>query len=389
MKGDRAMVLLGGLLLMAWTFPALAQEPPAAAPTEPSPAAEDSSPAESAAEAEPETDEVPSSVPARLDVEIDLEQITVGDRVAAEITLVWMGEEPSAPPRFPTWQSTWGRAEILASSEIDAQVDSSGRRIYRQTLTLTAFEVGTVLLPEITVAVPLAERTEVISSGNSPELEVVSVLPELDDESESADEASDPSAAATPSSASDLEARPPAPLIHRPPQAAFYWSTGVLAALTLLMAAALVRRLQGVDPLAAASRRPLLPPLDELVSTLRGIDPAVGSEPAHTELSLALRRYLGRALDFQAVEGTTSEIQKRLRSTSVPAASTQRAVRLLRDCDQVKFARQEVDERVTDDRIRLAETLAREVEEQLRPAPQEPSETTDGAAAASSEAAAR
>ena len=360
--------------MVPWAFAAMAQEPPDSEPV-----AESSAPSEPGSEVETGADEIPSSVPAQLDVAIDLEQITVGDRVQAEITLVWMGEEPSAPPRFPTWQSTWGRAEVLTSSEIDAQVDSSGRRIYRQLLTLTAFEVGSITLPTVTVAVPLAERTEVISSGDSPELEVVTVLPELREPAESAPEDADPSAVDAPSSASDLEARPAAPLIRRPPQIAFYWTTGVLAALNLLMAAALVRRLQGVDPLAALSRRPVLPPLDELVSELRGIDPAVGSEPAHTELSLALRRYLGRTLDFQAVEGTTSEIQKRLRGTAVPPASIQRAVRLLRDCDQVKFARQEVEERVTDDRIRLAESLAREVEDQLRPAPQEPTEAPDGA----------
>jgi len=47
----------------------------------------------------------------------------------------------------------------------------------------------------------------------------------------------------------------------------------------------------------------------------------------------------------------------------VPPTLSQRTVRLLRDCDQVKFARLEVDAAVTDDRVALAQTVAREIEE--------------------------
>ena len=52
-----------------------------------------------------------------------------------------------------------------------------------------------------------------------------------------------------------------------------------------------------------------LEPLAELLARLEQLDPQHGGA-AHTGLSLALRRYLGRSLGFDATPSTTTEIQR-------------------------------------------------------------------------------
>ncbi|MEM8998275.1 MAG: hypothetical protein AAGF23_26060, partial [Acidobacteriota bacterium] len=44
------------------------------------------------------------SEPGRVTVDLTPRETTVGGRVRAEITVVWMGGEPKEPMRFPTWQ---------------------------------------------------------------------------------------------------------------------------------------------------------------------------------------------------------------------------------------------------------------------------------------------
>ena len=90
----------------------------------------------------------------------------------------------------------------------------------------------------------------------------------------------------------------------------------------------------------------------------------------HTRLSLALRRYLGRRLPFPAVESTTAEIQRQLLSRRMPGPVARPLVELLRACDLVKFARQEVDAARARERVAAARRLAGELEVHL--APREP-----------------
>jgi hypothetical protein len=90
----------------------------------------------------------------------------------------------------------------------------------------------------------------------------------------------------------------------------------------------------------------------------------------HTRLSLAVRRYLGRRLPFPAVESTTSEIQRQLLSRRMPGPLARQTVELLRACDLVKFARQEVGETLGRERTEAARRVAEEFETHL--APREP-----------------
>ncbi len=324
--------------------------------------------------------------PARVTVSLSPEQVTVGGRVTAELTLVWMGRKPSEPARFPTWQETWGSAEVLEASEPVSFEDQSGRHIFKQVLQLTSFEVGEVKLPTATIALPLGDETLELRSEGGTSFEVVSVLPDLSEQGEagSVDPRAQPGQA-PPGSPADqaeedagqaLEPRPPAPpleLAHA--RRAFIVTTSVLTGLLLLSLYLMLRRLAAqspaehlpfqrqIDPLT------LLSPLEELMSRLDRVDPDY-VKPAHTGLSMALRRYLGRRLTFSAVESTTTEIQEKLRPLMLPADMGMRTVQLLRDCDMVKFAGISVTEDTTRERVRLTRELGQRLEERFRPAPE-------------------
>ncbi len=335
--------------------PATAQ--PATDPPDPSSpqAAEPDSPSETPPSETPPTGEATPGV-AQFKIELSPAEITVGDRVEAQLTLVWMGPEPTSEPRFPTWQETWGSAEILSTSELESFTDQSARRIYRQKLTLTAFETGDVKLPRVTIAVPLASETLEVTHDDEASFVVQSVLPQT--EAEAGDDGN------AGEGGGELQPRPAAPLMALSADQRFLWTLCVLVGLTLLMAWLLRRRL-GTHATGVATQ-PLAPPLEELLQRLRQLDPSA-PEPAHTGLSYVLRNFLGRKLSLQAVESTTTEIQRLLRQTSVPPAIAQGTVRLLQDCDHVKFARREVAETTTDDRLLRARELAREIETALQP----------------------
>lgn len=278
-------------------------------------------------------------------VELEPQQITVGDRVKATVTLLWEGERPTAAPRFPAWQDTWGGAEVLAVGEIESFPDQSARFIYKQELTLTAFRPEEVELPPLALVVPLAGQTVDVAMPEGLGFTVTSILPS-DEES--------------------LEPRP-ATAVRPPADPRLFWPTfGVLLALSAAAVWLLLRHL-GRGGIEGIADRPRLAPLDELLERLKQLDPSVGSEPVHTGLSQALRDYLGRRLGFNALESTTSEIQRRLRQGPVPVDLYQRTLGLLRDCDQVKFARHDVPHGVTGERLAQAPELARRIETSVAP----------------------
>ena len=281
---------------------------------------------------------------ARLAVELDPPEITVGDRVAAKITLVWSGPAPPTEPRFPSWQESWGTAEVLEVGGVAAVADHGGRRIYRQTVILTAFEVGAVRLPPISVEVPLDAGKRTIALAGENGFVVRSVLPE---------------------NALELGPRAAAPLRAPDADRRVPLTLGALAAGCLLLAWHLRRRLRRA--VAGPAAEPRLQPLEELLANLRQLDTAA-AEPTHTALSLGLRRYLGRRLGFAAAESTTSEIRRRLRRTPIPSEVARGTVHLLGDCDRVKFARQQIDPLSTEGRLQRVRALARAVEASLTPA---------------------
>lgn len=280
----------------------------------------------------------------RLEVALSPREITVGDRVEAVLT-VDAGPGPLAgEPRFPAWRETWGDAEVLEAGAPEPVGD--GERAWRQRLVLTAFAPGTAALPPVAVAVPGTAGTVEARTPEGLALTVRSVLPQQGPE--------DAEPAPKPESA-------PVPL---PLGAPFWWTAAGLSAACLALGLLLVRRRAAVAGEAAG---PLLDPLPELV---RELDRAAAEESAvraHTRLSLALRRYLGRTLAFRAAESTTSEVHRRLLAHRLPAPLVRRAVGLLYACDLVKFARQEVGPERVAERVAAARAVGEEVERHVHP----------------------
>jgi hypothetical protein len=278
-----------------------------------------------------------------LDVTLAPAEITVGDRVEARLTLVWTGPTPAQTPRFPPWQDAWGDAEVLEAGEVEEVAVAGARRVYHQRLVLTAFATGEVELPPVTVAIEAGGETIEIEGGDAG-FAVRSVLPEEPGE---------------------LEPRPPSPPRRLAADRRFAWTAAGLGALVLLAAWLLARRLR-----AAADRvaePPAAEPLPELLHLLRRLDPT-DAEPAHTGLSLGLRHFLGRSLDFPAAESTTSEIDRRLHRILAGLDASDDTVLLLRDCDQVKFARAPVPAQVTRQRLRQARDLGYRIDRSRQPA---------------------
>jgi len=280
-------------------------------------------------------------------VEVSLtprENLTVGDRVEAVLTLRVEPSTLSGDPRFPVWGTTWGEAEVLDKGA-PQRVQENGATLWRQRLVLAAFRTGKVDLPPVEVAVPLRDRTIQVRTPAGLALAVESVLP------------------------AGVENPPPKPLAslyQLPIGRAFWWTLAASALVLSLLGWALWRR-RRAEGVEEAVIRPALPPFDELLGELDRIAAEPSALRLHTRLSLALRSYLARSLSFPAAESTTSEIQRTLLARRMPGTLVRQLVELLRACDLVKFARQEVGEERSRERLASARQIGREIEIWARP----------------------
>jgi hypothetical protein len=273
--------------------------------------------------------------------------VTVGDRAEAVITVrVPPAARLAGEPRFPVWRGAWGEAEVREQGEPRRAAGPGGAALYSQRLVLAAFHPGRVELPPAAIALPLGSGTVQAWTPAGLALAVHSVLP-------------------AGAAAKDLHPRPPAPLRPLPLGTAFYCTLAVLAAAAAAGIWALWRRERrrraaaGAEGLAA---RPLLAPLPELLAALDRLGSETSPLTLHTGISQALRRYLGRAVGFPAPESTTTEIQRLLLARGWPSAHVRPAVDLLRACDLVKFARQQVPAGEARQRLAAARRLGEEIE---------------------------
>ena len=279
-----------------------------------------------------------------LEVGVVLEPATlsVGDPVTATLTLVLAGGDAAREATFPDWSKGWGDAEVLGASPVERATTPDGIRLV-QRLQLTAFRPGTTPLPAVEVRLSgLPERRT--STPRRLVLEVRSVIP-----------------------VDDKERKPAPPSPPRPlavPQS-FWWTLaagGTLAILAAVLAWRSYRRRSAADLLAA----PELSPLAELERAL-GLLAAEPPATAFRLLSQALRRFLGRKLAFHALESTTTEVQRKLAARRFDRALVERAVKLLRLADQIKFALRPTESREVAARIAETGDLAAEIERHLTP----------------------
>lgn len=271
---------------------------------------------------------------------------TVGDHVQATISLRVRAADLAADPRFPAWGKTWGEAEIVGKGEPARVSEQGGNAVWEQKVEIVAFRPGAVPLPPVAVAIPLKTGTVQAATPAGLALAVRSVLPKEE---------------------KDHTPKPPAPPCPLPFGSRFWWTLAALAAACLAAGALLwrLRRKRGTAPGAA----PAPPPFEELAAELDRLRSEPSMLALHTRLSFAVRRYLGRRLPFPAVESTTSDIQRQLLSRRMPGPLVRQMVELLRACDLVKFARQEVGEALSRERAEAARRLAGEWEAHLAPAP--------------------
>jgi hypothetical protein len=271
---------------------------------------------------------------------------TVGDRIEALLTLRVPSAELAGEPRFPTWTENWGEAEVLEKGLPAKISDAGGTAVYRQRLVVTGWKPGSITLPPVAVAVPLRAATVQAESPPGLAFTVASVLPPKKDGDK------------------DPALKPPAPPRSLPLGAPFGWSALLLAVACLGLGYLLWRRAQRKTEQPAV---PALPPLAEFLSGLDQLAAEPSAVRLHTRLSLALRTYLGRTLAFPAAESTTSEIHRQLLARRLPAALVRRTVELLRACDLVKFARQEVEESRSQERLGAAREIGGELDRHLAP----------------------
>jgi len=199
-------------------------------------------------------------------------------------------------------------------------------------------------LPPVEVWVPLASGTVAARTPEGVAVEIRSVLPPGSE---------------TPKPKPE---EPPRPL----PIGERFWWTLAVGGLLLAGAIALYARRRAAEE-AAGEGAPRLPPLPELLAELDRLESEQSALKAHTRLSHALRRYLGRALDFAALERTTTEIHRQMAGRRLPPPLVRRTAELLRACDLVKFARQEVGCERTAERLAQARAIAEEIERELHP----------------------
>ncbi|HXO40643.1 MAG TPA: hypothetical protein VN999_04280 [Thermoanaerobaculia bacterium] len=289
----------------------------------------------------------PAAPGVEVSVALPAAALTVGDRAEAVITVrVPPTARLAGEPRFPMWRGAWGEAEVREQGEPRRAAGPGGVALYSQRLVLAAFHPGRVELPPAAIALPLGSGTVQAWTPAGLALAVRSVLP-------------------AGAAAKDLQLRPAAPLRPLPLGTAFFFTLAVLAAAAAAGIWALWRRERRRRAAAGEegrTARPLLAPLPELLAALDRL----GSEPSplalHTGISQALRRYLGRAVGFPAPESTTTEIQRVLLARGWPSAHVRPAVDLLRACDLVKFARQQVPAVDARQRLAAARDLGEEIE---------------------------
>ncbi|HEX3552037.1 MAG TPA: hypothetical protein VIA62_02280 [Thermoanaerobaculia bacterium] len=288
--------------------------------------------------------------PSPVTVSLAPNGLTVGDPAQAVVTVRVRAAELAGEPRFPVWGPTWGEAEIIEKDAPQKTGEKDGIATWQQTLTLRAFRPGSVPLPPMTVEVPLKggnPRTLLAQTPAGLALAVRSVIP--------------------PEEKSPIP-KPPAAMRPLEIGSRFWWTLGILSALCLAGLWLLRRRRRTAG--AGVAEIPVLPPFEELAGELDRLAAEPSMLALHTRLSLALRRYLGRRLPFPAVESTTAEIQRQLLSRRMPGPVARPLVELLRACDLVKFARQEVEETRARERVAAARRLAGDLEVHL--APREP-----------------
>lgn len=268
---------------------------------------------------------------------------TVGD----PLTVLLEGSAPEAGDLIlPAWSDTLGSFHVLEVEE-DTSERLDGRRTFRKALRVTAYETGTLALPDLPLLwVPEPGDTAVAYAPDA-EVQVRNLLPEEFD-------VSDPQAAL----AQLRDLKDVVPVAERP-----WWQwalLGAAAAALLAMALLLWRRRSRAEVSAPAQprARPALSPDRAFEQGLRALFERELLERGevkqfYVELSLLLRTYAEARYEIPAIEATRSEILRRVEYDSrFDDRDREWLGRWLAEGDLVKFARVE---KLLEESMRYAE----------------------------------
>ena len=254
--------------------------------------------------------------PVRLDSQVDLTQVTVGDLIRFTLTVT---AGPGVEVDLPEPEPDLDEFEILGH-EAAGPVEEEGNRVWTVAYTLALYETGSFEIPPV----PVNYRGDGIQAG-SVETQAHSVRVE----STLSDDAKD-----------ILDIKGPLE-IPRSLWSLWPWAVAALAVAALVF---LYLRRRGGEAPSAVSREPRLPPYDEAYQALcrlrdSGLLEEGQLKPYFTRISEIIRRYLERRYLIHAMESTTTQLLDQLRKTALALDDVQ----LFRDffpcCDLVKFAK--------------------------------------------------
>ena len=251
----------------------------------------------------------------------------VGDRVALDLTVQHPAKFRVVPPDIV---GTWGDLEVLDVVPLSVEANDVGSETTRLRLMVTAWEPGAYVTPPLLFDVGNDVGELVQVSAESINLTVVPLLSEQD------------------LALRDL--KPQAEIADLSPLLRRLVIAGVVALLIAVLAyAAYVRTRQVEEAIAAAPpvelRKPNVIAIQEIDAVESKNLPEAGLFNEHyTQITDALRRYLERTFNISAMEATTFEIRRDLRSESkIDAAQRQQLISMLQSADLVKFARAKPD----------------------------------------------
>ena len=225
---------------------------------------------------------------------------------------------------------------------------------------IAAFRHGKIDLPPMAVDVPLKDRTLQAQTPAGLSFDVRSVMPANEKEP---------------------QPKPPAARAPLPLGAAFWWTfAGMARSLPRSPVAA-----PAPEPAAAGHGRAESGRRCRRSRAAGALDaparPSRRCSRLHTQLEPRAAALPGRTFALPALESTTSEIQRVLSSNlgrRLPSPLVRQTVELLRGCDLVKFARQEVGETRGRERVAAARQLGRDLE-QIRAGRRAPAEAPETA----------
>jgi hypothetical protein len=256
---------------------------------------------------------------------VDKSRITVGDPVTYVLTIRYSQDEQII--RAPETEELFGPFEVRGFRRIPGKKDRNGTTEDRVEYVMTAYETGKHEIPSVSVVFTTAsgDTTQVRSDPMS--IEVESVMPQLG------------ATGVEPEETDIHDIRPPAK-IARGGLGWLLWA-GVVALVALVMGSYVWYK----HRLELWRRRvsELEKPVDELaefdkIAVLRLLEKGE-YKTLHILLSEALRRYIERRWDIDAMERTTYEIVYMMRDRDLLEEHIAMVRDYLDDCDLVKFAK--------------------------------------------------